>query len=96
MLPCLVRGEQFLMEGKAGESLTLMNGAVELSNQAGDVITLSPGFCEHGMMARSTGAYPQSPDHFTLYMTDFTPVDRVLHIGTRPFEPRELRGSSHR
>ena len=96
VLPCTVRGEQFLMEGKAGESLTLMNGSVELSNHAGDVITLSPGFCEHGMLGRSTNAYPQSPDHFTLYMTDFTPVDRVLHIGTRPFEPRELRGSSQR
>ncbi len=96
VLPCMVRGEQFLMEGKAGESIILMNGEVELSNQAGDVITLSPGFCEHGNLGRSTNAYPQSPDHFTLYMTDFTPVDRVIHLGTKPFDPRSLRGSSNR
>ena len=96
VLPCTVRGEQFLMDGKAGQSITLMNGAVELSTPAGDVITLSPAFCEHNVLARSTNAYPQSTEHFTIYMTDYTPVHRVLHIRTTPFARRDLRGSSEK
>lgn len=96
ILPCRVRGEQFLMDGKAGASIVLMNGMVEMTNAAGDTITLSPGFCEHGMLWRSTESYPQSPDHFTIYMTDFTPIDRVIHIGAKPVMSPELRGSSER
>ena len=96
VLPCTVRGEQFLMDGKAGQSITLMNGTVELSTPAGDVITLSPAFCEHNVLARSTNAYPQSTEHFTIYMTDYTPVHRVLHIRTTPFARRDLRGSSEK
>lgn len=96
VLPCKVRGEQFVLDGKAGESMTLMNGMVELSNPAGDIITLSPGFCEHLSLGRSTNAYPQSLDHFTIYMTDFTPIDRVLKIRATSTMPREMRGSTER
>ena len=41
-------------------------------------------------------AYPQSTEHFTIYMTDYTPVHRVLHIRTTPFARRDLRGSSEK
>lgn len=84
---CQVRSDSFILTGRAGESLTLLKGAVEVRNPAGDTITLSPAFGSHNQLARSDGAYPQSPGHFTLYLTDYTPVDRVLSIRTAPLPP---------
>ncbi len=84
---CQVRSDGFIMTGKAGECLTLLRGAVEVRNPSGDTITLSPVFGRHNQLARSDGAYPQSPGHFTLYLTDYTPVDRVLSVRTTPMPP---------
>ncbi|HPF87250.1 MAG TPA: hypothetical protein PK537_04250 [Candidatus Limiplasma sp.] len=80
---CQVRGDDFLLEGKAGQSITMRGGDVEVKNHHGEIITLSPTFGRHNVQSRSGGAYPQSPDHFTLYMTDYTPVDRTFHIGAK-------------
>ena len=87
---CKVRTPSFLLDGKAGESITLLSGQAEVTGPGGEVITLSPAFGEHNFMARSGGAYPQSPEHFTVYLTAYTPVDRVIHIGTTPFAKKDL------
>lgn len=79
---CQVRSDSFILTGKAGESITLLKGEVEVRAESGETITLSPVFGRHNVQARSGGAYPQSQDHFTLYLTDYTPVDRVLKIRT--------------
>jgi len=78
---CQVCGEDFLLDGKAGQCVTMRGGNVRVKSRGGEIITLSPAFGCHNVQARSGGAYPQSPDHFTLYMTDYTPVDRTIHIG---------------
>ena len=79
VLPCQVVGEQFILEGKAGECLTLTQGNVRLI-RGEDVLTVGPGFAENLVLGRSTNAYPQSREHFTLYMTDYTPVSRTISI----------------
>lgn len=78
-----LRHQGFLMEGKAGQSLLLADGALEVIAPCGDVITLSGGFAEHANLHRYGDAYQQSPDHFTVYMTAFTPVEKTIHIGTK-------------
>lgn len=87
---CRVRTSSFLLEGKAGEAVTLLRGEAEITGPKGEVITLSPAFGEHNSMARSGGAYPQSQEHFTVYLNAYTPVDRVIHIGVTPFEKKDL------
>lgn len=81
---CQVRSDSFILQGKAGESITLLRGDAEVRGAAGEVIALSPAFGLHNVQARSGGAYPQSQEHFTVYLTDYTPVDRVLKIRTVP------------
>ena len=87
---CHVRTPSFLLEGKAGECVTLLSGEAQITGPKGEVITLSPAFGEHNVMGRSGGAYPQSQEHFTVYMNAYTPVDRVIHIGVTPFEKKDL------
>lgn len=87
---CQVRTPSFLLEGKAGQAVTLLSGEAEITGPKGEVITLSPVFGQHNSMARSGGAYPQSQEHFTVYLNAYTPVDRVIHIGVTPFEKKDL------
>lgn len=79
---CELRTEQFILEGKAGQHVTLLSGDVEVNSSKGEYITLSPAFGEHNVLNRSDRAYPQSDEHFTVYMTAYTPVDKVLKIRT--------------
>lgn len=79
---CQIRSDSFILTGKAGESMTLLHGEVEVRAPSGEAVTLSGLFGRHNVDARSGGAYPQSGEHFTLYLTDYTPVDRVLSIRT--------------
>ena len=89
---CMLRHDSFLMEGKGGQSLILADGTLEVTGPSGDVITVSPGFAEHGNMRRAEmgGAFAQSDKHFTVYLTAYTPVDKVLHFSTRPFLKKDL------
>lgn len=83
-----LRHEGFLMEGKAGQSLLLAKGPLEVLGPSGERMVLSDGFAEHSALNRSDRAYPQSSEHFTVYLTAYTPVCRKLHIGINPcFDP---------
>ncbi len=84
---CQIRSDSFIMTGKAGESMTLLQGDLEVRSAAGDTVSLSPVFARHNQLARSDGAYPQSPEHFTIFLTDYTPVDRTIVIRTAPLPP---------
>ena len=87
---CTLRTDSFLLDGKSGESVTLLQGKAEITGPQGEVITLSPAFGEHNATWRSDGAYPQSLEHFTVYLNTYTPVDKTLHIDTVPFEKKDL------
>lgn len=88
----MLRHESFLMQGEGGRSLLLADGTLEVTGPSGDVITVSPGFAEHGNMRRAEmgGAFAQSDKHFTVYLTAYTPVEKTLHIGIRPFAKKDL------
>lgn len=88
----MLRHENFLMEGQGGQSMILAGGELEVTGPSGDVITVSPGFAEHGNMRRAEmgGAFAQSEKHFTVYLTAYTPVDKILHFSTRPFLKKDL------
>lgn len=86
---CEVRADNFILEGKAGEAITLLGGGLKVKSRQGDIIIVEGAFGSHNVQSRSGGAYPQSNEHFTVYMTGYTPVDRVIHLQAAhvlPFE----------
>lgn len=89
-LPCRVRHECFAMDGAPGGSLILGKGMLELTGESGDVLTIENGFAQHGSIARRDSAYPQSREHFTVYLTAYTPTDKTIRIGTRGFAKKDL------
>ncbi len=88
--PCHVRHESFVMEGKPGSSLILTKGLLELTGPQGDILTIENGFAEHGSLARRDSAYPESPSHFTVYLTAYTPVNKTFRIGTKEAFKKDL------
>jgi hypothetical protein len=87
--PCRVRTDSFLLDGKAGESIVALRGYAEVAGPRGEMITIGPLFGSHGLLGRSEGAYPQSGDHFTMYLTATTPVDKTLEIRAASLPPLE-------
>ena len=89
-MPCHVRHESFIMDGAPGGSVILAQGMAELTGEQGDVLTIEGGFAEHGSLYRRDNAYPQSREHFTVYLTAYTPVEKRLRIGTQDFAQKDL------
>jgi hypothetical protein len=87
--PCRLRTDSFLMEGKAGESIVMLRGDAEVTGPGGEAITIGPLFGSHGLLGRSDGAYQQSGEHFTMYLTAMTPVDQTLRIRAATLPPLE-------
>ena len=85
-----LRTPSVIIHGKAGDAATLVSGDAELTGPRGEVITLSSGFAQHNSLSRRDGAYPQSAQHFTVYMTAYSPVDQTFHIGTKRAMKRDL------
>ena len=88
--PGHVRGSQFLLEGEAGKTLTLTGGSLEVTDDAFGRLTLSPAFGEHNLASRMGGAYPVSPDRFTVYSGLTSPVQETLayrHTSAFPLDP---------
>ena len=75
-----VRTEHFLQHAKAGESINVLGGMVEACGPGGETITIGPAFGAHDVTNRMGGAYPLSDRHYTVYFTDYTPVERVIKI----------------
>ena len=86
----VLRTPSVIIHGKAGDAATLVSGDAELTGPRGEAITLSPGFAQHNSLSRRDGAYPQSAQHFTVYMTAYSPIDQTFHIGTRGTMKRDL------
>ena len=63
--------------GEAG--FDTLQEAVEQA-KAGETITLDAAFGAHDVTNRMGGAYPLSQQHYTVYFTDYTPVERVIKI----------------
>ena len=57
-----------------------MNGSIEACGPSGHCITVGPAFGAHDFTDRMGGAYPLSPNHYTVYFTAYTPVEKVIRI----------------
>lgn len=75
-----VRTEHFLQQAKAGGQVTVVDGMLEACSPGGECLTVGPAFAKHNVQARMGGAYPLSDSHFTVFFTDYTPVDRVVSV----------------
>lgn len=89
-LPCKLRHPCFVMDGNAGQSIVLSQGMLELTGSDGDILTVEDGFAEHASLYRRDTAYLQSPQHFTVYLTGYTPVTKTFRIGTKGFEKKDM------
>ena len=85
-----VRNENFVLTGAAGGQITVLDGRLQATDEAGDAVTIAPCFAAHNMQRRLGGAYPLSPSCFNVFLTDHTPFDRTIHIGTRLVFPLTL------
>ena len=79
-----IRSESFLLDAAPGGSMTVCGGTVQLTSGSGDILTLGPAFARHNVLNRMGGAYPLSSEHFTLFFTDYSPFEQMIHIGTSP------------
>ena len=82
-----VRSEGFVTTGTAGGQITVCGGHLQVNGAPGEMITVSPCFASHNRAVRMGGAYPMSQSLFNVWLTDYTPFDHVLHIGTTPVLP---------
>ena len=88
--PGLLAGDQFLMKAEPGGSMTVRNGTVAMRTEAGDEIRVSPCFAEHQVLRRMGGAWPESAERFTVYLTCVTPADRTITFLCGPDESGAL------
>ena len=77
-----MRTSSVIIKGKAGDAATLVSGEAEMTGPHGEVITIGPGFAQHNNLQRRDGVYPQSAQHFIVYMNAYSPIDQTIHIGT--------------
>ncbi len=75
-------GENFIIHGDAGGSITVKSGFITVKKGM-DQIRVGPGFAKHAYTSRMRGSEPRSAAEFTVYFTDYTPVDRNITI-SRP------------
>lgn len=70
----------FMQRMRPGESVTIADGDIEAAGPGGEHIQISGAFARHDVQNRMGGAYPLSPQHYTVFLTDYTPVCRTLAI----------------
>jgi hypothetical protein len=74
-----VEGESFVFKGNPGEDMILKGGYVQV-RKGTDVIMVGPGFGAHTYASDMRGSEPKSPYDFTIYMTDFTNINKNISI----------------
>ena len=71
-----VRTEHFVTDAAAGGSVLALDGTVEAVGPGGEAVAIGPAFGEHFVKNRMGGAYPLSPNHFTVFFTGYTSVQK--------------------
>ncbi|NLC68387.1 MAG: hypothetical protein GX754_06305 [Clostridiaceae bacterium] len=77
--PCMVHGETFALQGEPGQSIVAKSGYVHVRKGI-DTVTIGPAFANHTYATGMRGSEPQSKSGYTIYFTDFTPVNRKFRI----------------
>lgn len=75
-----VRTEHFLQRTIPGESVNILDGTVEAMGPEGETIVIDGAFGRHDFRDRMGGAYPLSPNHYTMLFTAYTPFERTIKI----------------
>lgn len=75
-----VRTEHFIQRSLPGESINVLSGMVEACGEKGECILLDSAFGAHDFRDRMGGAYPLSPNHYTVFFTAYTPVEKTIRI----------------
>ncbi len=65
---------------QAGGFICASEGAVSLSDANGGKITFEGAFAKHFYHSTMRGSVPVSPSQYTVFFTDFSPVDRTVSI----------------
>jgi len=79
----VISGDGFILDGDAGNGITATRGTVTV-RKSGNAFSLGPAFGAHGYTRAMRGSEPASKGEFTIYLTDFTPVNRhieIRHVG---------------
>ena len=72
------------VEAQPGGCMTVCDGSLQAQTGGKDTLTIGPAFAKHNAQFRMGGAYPLSQEHFTVFFTDLTPFEHVIHIGVKP------------
>lgn len=75
----VIEGESFILEGQAGDSLVAKKGKLIIKKGL-DSVEIGPAFGKHNFATRMRGSEPASNQHYTIYFTDFTNLDREIII----------------
>ncbi len=79
-----LRSGHFVIEAQPGGCMTVCDGSLQAQTGGKDTLTIGPAFAKHNAQFRMGGAYPLSQEHFTVFFTDLTPFEHVIHIGVKP------------
>jgi hypothetical protein len=75
----LLTGDQFAIATDQGRSMVLKSGDAVFSNDKESVL-IGPGFGTHLYTSGRFGSETKSEHAFTLYFTDYTEFDHIIHI----------------
>ena len=75
-----VRTKHFIQKTLPGESINVLDGTVEAMGPNGETILLEQAFGAHDFRDRMGGAYPLSPNHYTVLFTAYTPVEQTFTV----------------
>ena len=76
---CTVRGENFLVQGKPGNAITVGDGMVDV-NLGLDKMKIGPAFMQHHYDSSMRGSVEQDKNGFTVYFTEYTNIDKTIEI----------------
>lgn len=92
---CRVEADNVMLDAHAGENIVVKEGAVRLEDfETGHTITINGMFGKHRYHTNMRGSVPAATDAFTIYSTDYCPVDTEVEFicgirqsATVPSEP---------
>lgn len=79
---CLLKGDNFHVQGKPGNAITIGDGMVDVSLGL-DKMKIGPAFMQHWYDSDMRGSAEQDKNGFTVYFTEYTNIDKTVEIITQ-------------
>ncbi|MTQ81655.1 hypothetical protein [Ruthenibacterium lactatiformans] len=78
---CRVETDNVMLDAHAGGNIVIKQGAVRLEHfESGHTILINGLFGKHRYHTNMRGSVPPASDAFTIYSTDFCPVDAIVEF----------------